>query len=1457
MAESAQKSLVDIGKRLSQSRLNKDSLVKLLRQAAGALSELSQSRSLQRAIEPLNESLFRHKLLQHKDKDVRLLVAVCFSEIIRVLAPDPPYDDETLKDIFKLIISMFAELSDTTSPYFTRRVKMLETAAALKWCLPMLDICEDLVLEMFNVFFSCVREDHPQSLIQAMLSIMTQVLEEKVSHPVLDVILRNLLKEEKGVPPASFRLAVSVIQNCTEKIEPFVRVFLTSSILEKDAIGSELREYYHEIIFEIFQCAPQMLLAVIPNLTQELLTDQVDVRIKAVHLVGKLFALPGHHFAHEYRQLFVEFLKRFSDKSAEVRVSAVECSKACYMANPSGTEAIELLTALEGRLLDFDDKVRTQAVNAVCDLAKSNLRYIQPELILQAMERLRDKKVSVRRNAMQKLLELYRSYCSKCSEGLLTHSDHLEQIPCRILALCYDKDCKDFRPQNMELVLAEDLFPSTLSVEEKTKHWISLFSFFTTPHIKALNSILSQKQRLQMEMQVYLDLRRKQKENSSEELQKRSLASFVKMSASFVDPSKAEESFQKLHQMKDNSIFKALLQLIDERTTLQTAQTVRDTFLKRIGNKHPHYEFLRILSAKCTYTIFSAEHVQCILLGFLSEKGAEKRNLQTIGINLLLTIVNIFPSLLRGSEEHLLRLFSEGYSLNGKLLQMLAKAGPHISMKLRDVYPSLERICLEGTRLQSKYSVSAISALSDASNQLAFSDLYEKLVDSLLAARNVSTVLQSLGYIAQYSGPLYESREEEITQFIIQKLFQTTDVQSSSELTYVDDGFECSTSCKLKVYGLKTLVRSFLPHQGTRVRHQIAELLKILLRLLPEGGISDGFVSSESDTAHVRLAAAKSVLRLARRWDLHISPNIFHITVLKARDPSSHVRRSFLDKIHKLLKEHAIPTKYACSFALAASDCLKEIRDDSMKYLAEFIKEYGREARIRQNCAAHDSGETMTNYPEYVVVFLVHVLAHDLGFPSENCPDEDAYARFCSPLVVILKALVNPASVEGNKSDLSETVSYLVSIFRAIKKAEDAVDVCMTPKLHILSDIGMHIVKALSHTGIPLSRTPGRILLPSSFYKVSDDSKSEEENMKFLTRCSIDGSFVERILRTFEPHSVRPTSPNSKRGRKVQEDSMRLNLKTKANNLPLQEQTIPLTSKTTEEGENSYALGKELGKAARWQLSSKGRNKSALSPSDPHQGSTVDDDANGAPSDDIETNPENNKLSSSCGSVAIKPSLSGSQVSSEVEVVNCIPSEKNDWKRTNRRIPTEPTTQAKSNPGIHQKAKELGDTTEVLPGHRIKLWSAIDMCFYSGTIDEFDSQNSTHKVKYDNGEVERLCLENEHWEFIGDTPLAEKGESKFHSKDCDPATGSSISSLKKAVDTFGHKGAQGRKALSDKGKGNPDKETVCSVADLLGAVTEKRKHPEHSVPVRTTRSASEIIAEDAATMVRRSRRRKF
>lgn len=50
----------------------------------------------------------------------------------------------------------------------------------------------------------------------------------------------------------------------------------------------------------------------------------------------------------------------------------------------------------------------------------------------------------------------------------------------------------------------------------------------------------------------------------------------------------------------------------------------------------------------------------------------------------------------------------------------------------------------------------------------------------------------------------------------------------------------------------------------------------------------------------------------------------------------------------------------------------------------------------------------------------------------------------CSPLYIFMQALVDSSIVGGGQDLVNDAVLYLFSILRAIRKAEDAVDVQMT-----------------------------------------------------------------------------------------------------------------------------------------------------------------------------------------------------------------------------------------------------------------------------------------------------------------------------------------------------------------------------------------------------------------------------
>lgn len=139
----------------------------------------------------------------------------------------------------------------------------------LEWLLCMLFVSGHVVffsalLYPFDHEFKSTITDTRDYKVELMKSLI-----ELEYHLVFDFI-GSLCWLEQEVSAAAHKLAVAVVEKCADKLEPYVQRFLTSVMLEGKVLDSGLHEDYHEVIYEIYCCAPQMLLAVIPNLTQEL-----------------------------------------------------------------------------------------------------------------------------------------------------------------------------------------------------------------------------------------------------------------------------------------------------------------------------------------------------------------------------------------------------------------------------------------------------------------------------------------------------------------------------------------------------------------------------------------------------------------------------------------------------------------------------------------------------------------------------------------------------------------------------------------------------------------------------------------------------------------------------------------------------------------------------------------------------------------------------------------------------------------------------------------------------------------------------------------------------------------------------------------------------------------------------------------------------------------------------------
>ncbi|XP_062222783.1 sister chromatid cohesion protein PDS5 homolog C-like isoform X2 [Phragmites australis] len=240
--------LREVGERLQAPPDAAEDLLKLLDEVEECLLKVEQAppKSTSNAIRPATEALVKKELLGSADPNVRLAVASCISEITRITAPDAPYDDDAMKDVFSVIVGSFQDLDDIESPFFRRRASILDTVAKVRSCVVMLDLeCDDLIRDMFHHFVRTVSSEHSEAVISCMETIMKLVIveSEDVQPQIASCLLENVRKKEKESSSPSFVLAEKVIGMCREKLKPvFLQLLKGTSLNEYSQIVTSVCE---------------------------------------------------------------------------------------------------------------------------------------------------------------------------------------------------------------------------------------------------------------------------------------------------------------------------------------------------------------------------------------------------------------------------------------------------------------------------------------------------------------------------------------------------------------------------------------------------------------------------------------------------------------------------------------------------------------------------------------------------------------------------------------------------------------------------------------------------------------------------------------------------------------------------------------------------------------------------------------------------------------------------------------------------------------------------------------------------------------------------------------------------------------------------------------------------------------------------------------------------------------
>ncbi|KAK9811630.1 hypothetical protein WJX72_007291 [[Myrmecia] bisecta] len=1131
-----------LGKKLLQAGRPKDALVKLLKQAGELLEHaLQTSSSLRHAAADLANALVQKHVLDHKDKDVKICAAFCLSHILRIHAPDSPYNNSQLEDIFNLLLWVFRKLENPASPSFTMCLSVLDLVSQVKCCLLMLDFdSDDMVCDMVRVLLDTINQENAESVEGPMLELISCMLDEgdDVSQTLLDILLDHLIPPKREDNPAAYRLVQQVMQRTEEHLQPHLQKFLTRVILGQPT-ESELRDDYHKLIYQVYQICPQTLLPVLPHLMLELQVDEEAKRLAAIDLLGKLFTLPEADLDTEYAELFKEFLRRFTDQKAEVRLRVLSFVKDLLTSCSSGTSRSEVLSAVVDRLMDFDDKVRSAAVAAICEAACHDLRLVTLKALEAVAVRLRDKKASVRKDTAVHLMAVYRAYCTKSHEGMVISGDEelVIWIPGRLCHAALPD--KELNQHLAESVFKNGIFPVKLPLEAAARHWAALYLESSAPERMALMTLLKARAALQVDVRKFVELRalKTNKDSpSSADVDRAMAASLQRIAASFPEPAKAEDALQKIRDMRDNHIFKALGSLAEPGTSLEAAQKLAKDFVQRVGSRGVVGDTARGLAARLTPVLLSPEQLEVLCEQAVEGAGGEDAKVAGAMLLLLTNAAAAAPQLFASSVEEVLSLVAaDDPALLGAAARILAEAGRFMqetlqaadkAKTLKSLRVAMLRLALEGPPpgvWDHKPSKAAVRALGNILPAEDAESALRQLQQRCMTALNVNNhpekliaALQSISSIGRQLPNVFAERAQQVTEFVFQQLLPATldlappyndidsDMNEDGQVGQVWGHPSCGMH--LKLFALKALARACMPDQrqpSKQFPFAILQTVETLVRELtamldPADPLDDLRPQGPADLAHAHLAAAAALLRLALAHDSVLPPVTYVQLALIIQDQLMEVRHAFALKVRKTMMHFhrenngQRAAKYAAILPLAGMDPAEQNRQSAFQSLVDFVTLRRRAAHkhATQAAASRAAGGTMLHeYPDFLLPYMLQILAHHPDLPSQEVLEEEgweALGPFQRMLQFGLEALMVPeALVDAADSPLPA----ILRILRTLKNTEDISPEPQSESIYLLCDVGLALAPAIleqqgrANPQALTDKFPGTVPLPTSFYR--------------------------------------------------------------------------------------------------------------------------------------------------------------------------------------------------------------------------------------------------------------------------------------------------------------------------------------------------------------------------------------
>lgn len=186
-----------------------DALLKKLKTLHDHLATLDQEKVDVNSLSVARTELIHVSLLLHKDRGVKAYTACCLADILRLYAPEAPYTQHELRDIFQFFFrQLSAGLKGSEEPYYNEYFHLLESLSTVKSVVLVCDLpsSDELLHEIFKDLFTIVKRDFTKKIEIFMADILAALIDECSSLPndVLEVIMAQFMEKNAVCNQALF-----------------------------------------------------------------------------------------------------------------------------------------------------------------------------------------------------------------------------------------------------------------------------------------------------------------------------------------------------------------------------------------------------------------------------------------------------------------------------------------------------------------------------------------------------------------------------------------------------------------------------------------------------------------------------------------------------------------------------------------------------------------------------------------------------------------------------------------------------------------------------------------------------------------------------------------------------------------------------------------------------------------------------------------------------------------------------------------------------------------------------------------------------------------------------------------------------------------------------------------------------------------------------------------------------